>query len=248
MHTVRTHHVSLLRIAMRRAAVSVVLWILFIRCEQPSQEDLNIAAEHGKLDMLVILDSRMQSNFTINAALPANNGHLGIVRWLHLDHGVFTQYTMDAAAHHGYIDIVKWLHTNRNERCTPNAVDQAAREGHFNVVKWLLQNRDEGCTSYALQMAIIGNHFKIVKWLHENLPRQWDGNLIDIAASKGSLKMVMRLASRYPNRCAYHAMDNAAVGHNVDVFRWLSNHRSCTGFFRNEWKSGTCAMAPCQPR
>lgn len=77
----------------------------------------------------------MESHFVIDSTLPANYGHLDITKWLHVNNGIFTQYTMDAAANHGYMDIVQWLHDNRTEGCTANAVDQAARNGHFHIVK-----------------------------------------------------------------------------------------------------------------
>ena len=46
---------------------------------------------------------------------------------------------MDWVAHNGHIEVVKYLHLNRSEGCK-NALCYAAFKCHFEVVKYLVEN------------------------------------------------------------------------------------------------------------
>jgi Ankyrin repeats (many copies) len=65
----------------------------------------------------------------------------------------YTTFAIDVAAENGHLRVVEWLHVNRTEGCTTCAMDWAARNGHLAVVQWLHENRTEGCTTYAMDWA-----------------------------------------------------------------------------------------------
>ncbi|POM77347.1 DNA excision repair protein ERCC-6, partial [Phytophthora palmivora] len=101
----------------------------------------------------------------------AANGHLQVVKWLHLNRSEgCTTAAMDCAAANGHLDVVKWLHLYRSEGCTTKAIDGAAENGHLDVIQWLYSNHFERCTVHAIEGAFAFGHLRIVVWLHAHLP------------------------------------------------------------------------------
>ena len=73
---------------------------------------------------------------------------------------------MDYAAQNGHLHVVQWLHLNRTEGCHTWAMNLAAMNGHLHIVQWLHLNRTEGCTTEAMGWAAINGYFEIFKYLH----------------------------------------------------------------------------------
>ena len=92
------------------------------------------------------------------------------------DFVLFKKYhtkNINIEAENGHLDVVKWLHVNKNRNCkqsgcTTDAMDYAAKYGHLDVVKWLHENRKEGCSSYAMNWAVRNGYLNVVKYLNEN--------------------------------------------------------------------------------
>ncbi len=55
----------------------------------------------------------------------------------------FSTDAMVMAAANGHLEVVKWLHINRKEGCYEIALRRAAANGHLDVVEWLRNNRIE---------------------------------------------------------------------------------------------------------
>lgn len=101
----------------------------------------------------------------------AANGHLDVVKWLHIHRSEgCTTAAMDCAAANDHLDVVQWLHSNRPEGCTTKAMDGAAENGHLDVIKWLHSNRSEGCTAKAVEGALSNGHLRVAAWLQSHLP------------------------------------------------------------------------------
>eukprot|EP00639_Heterosigma_akashiwo_P024872 CAMPEP_0194701010 /NCGR_PEP_ID=MMETSP0295-20121207/25916_1 /TAXON_ID=39354 /ORGANISM="Heterosigma akashiwo, Strain CCMP2393" /LENGTH=50 /DNA_ID=CAMNT_0039595089 /DNA_START=46 /DNA_END=195 /DNA_ORIENTATION=+ len=50
---------------------------------------------------------------------------------------------MSIAAVNGHLDLVKWLHVNRSEGCDKKAMNGAAAKGNLSMIEWLHANRFE---------------------------------------------------------------------------------------------------------
>ncbi|KAK1943427.1 putative ankyrin repeat protein [Phytophthora citrophthora] len=151
----------------------------------------------------------------------AANGHLDVVKWLHVNYSQgCTTRAMDLAACNGHLETVKKLHANRREGCTTKAMDGAGEYGHLHVVKWLHEHRSEGCTNEAMDGAADRGHFEMMKWLHENRPEIYPDAAMKVAPAHGHLNIVKWL-HKHRATCTTQAMDRAAQGGHLRVLRWL---------------------------
>ncbi len=65
--------------------------------------------------------------------MAASQGYLSLIK---LRKGLlFSVNAMDYAAENGHLEIVQWLHINRTKGCTKNAIDEAARNGYSKIVQ-----------------------------------------------------------------------------------------------------------------
>jgi len=67
-------------------------------------------------------------------------GQLPMVKWLHetFRNAKESAYNyIDEAAANGHLDVVKWLHVNRFDAGTFRAMNHAAKGGFLDVVQWL---------------------------------------------------------------------------------------------------------------
>ncbi|KAG6948514.1 hypothetical protein JG687_00015431 [Phytophthora cactorum] len=60
------------------------------------------------------------------------NGHLNVIKWLHLHHSA--SYTVAGMAANDHLNVVRWLHKNRSEGCTTGAMDRTAEHDKLGVV------------------------------------------------------------------------------------------------------------------
>ncbi|KAF0736484.1 hypothetical protein Ae201684_007497 [Aphanomyces euteiches] len=98
----------------------------------------------------------------------ARRGFSKLVCYLHQQGKTCTTDAMDDAAVNGHLDIVRFLHMYRHEGCTTDAIDLAARNGHLEVVKYLTFHRFEGCTDNAMNDAAAYGHDRIVAFLKQH--------------------------------------------------------------------------------
>ncbi len=225
--TPRQHR--LLGIAAGRLGPIDVRWIMNARGEQPRAEDLQAAADAGRLENILLLSSSFDQLPRISAIGAAAKGHLRVLQWLNDNGGVFTAETMDMAAQSGKINVVKWFHSNRSEGCTARAIDIAADDGFDDIVIFLIRI-DAPCSRRALQIAISRGHDTIAKWLHFNCNINWKGMLVDEAVITLSIKIIKWVNIAYPFRGSFDAMDMAAAYNEKEIFIWLHMHRKdgCT--------------------
>ena len=151
----------------------------------------NVICNKDLLQLIVSFQHGHKYYEITDGDLASNSGWLSLIkeRYLFLS---FTTYAMDYAAQNGHLEIVKWLHINGKERCTKNAMDYTAQNGHLETVKWLHQNRKEGCTTYAMDYAAQNGHLEMIKWLHQNRKEGCTRNAMDAAARNGSLPDELR--------------------------------------------------------
>ncbi|KAF0692331.1 Aste57867_16588 [Aphanomyces stellatus] len=80
-------------------------------------------------------------------------------------------------------------------------MDTAAGQGHLEVVQFLHENRTEGCTTLAMDNAARRGQLHVLRYLHTH-------------RSEGTSSNVMK-----------SVMNNANLGKNVDVVKWLHEVR-----------------------
>jgi hypothetical protein len=155
----------------------------------------------------------------------AETGRLEIVKFLHTQEGVrCTSWAMDEAAAGGYLEVVQWLHENRSEGCTVSAMDMAAAGGHLDVIQWLHTNRHEGCTSHAMDAAAIGSHLEVLVWLHEHRSEGCTIEAMDRAASLDNWEVVQWLAQNLTaNGCSPNGLRVAASRGRLRVLQFLQS-------------------------
>ncbi|EQC27922.1 hypothetical protein SDRG_14343 [Saprolegnia diclina VS20] len=104
--------------------------------------------------------------------LAAAAGLLSLVQILHVDGFACTTAAMDDAATNGHLEVVRFLHLYRNEGCTTAAMDGAASNGHLNVLAFLHTTRREGCSDRAIDGAAALGSIVLLEYLYENCGRR----------------------------------------------------------------------------
>ena len=83
-----------------------------------------------------------------------------------------TRFAVDNAAWNGHLDIVKWLHLNRSEGCTSYAMYWAVINGHISIVKYLYESglvTDQQELRSAIESARRNGLYEIVEYLKSKL-------------------------------------------------------------------------------
>ena len=103
----------------------------------------NAAAAGGNLDALVWLQDASGVSFAgpDTCAAAALNGHLGVLKYLHIDGCKWNSSTITAAAAGGHLDVVQWARDN-GARWNYRATAAAEKHNHLHVLRWL---RINGC-------------------------------------------------------------------------------------------------------
>jgi hypothetical protein len=169
----------------------------------------------------------------------AGNGHLEVVKWLHLHRPEGCTSAMAAAAENGHLEVVKWLHLNRPEGCAKLACAYAAKDGHLEIVKWLhlkkskIRTKAKICIFNKWPMDFTWNwpakngHLEVLKWLHLNNIEGCSDFVMEGAAENGHLDVVKWLHD-IGSSCTRNAMEGAAGNGHLDVVKWL--HENSTKF------------------
>ncbi|TMW61218.1 hypothetical protein Poli38472_013681 [Pythium oligandrum] len=186
----------------------------------------------------------------------AGNGHLDVVKFLHenREEGC-TNMAMDEAATNGHLEVIRFLHTSRTEGCTERGMDWAIRNGHLDIVRYLHEHQCcLGDYTTGLQIALIRRHLSVVRFVCEHFHTDisaaalqgaksedllemihvfegfnvdgWTTDVMDHAASVGSLEALEYLYSHRTEGCTTKAMDNAASQGHLDVVKFLHENRS----------------------
>jgi hypothetical protein len=228
-NTTRRGPQHLLTHAARHLSPDILNWVIDRRGEEPEFSDLVVATEHGRLTNLQILMARMTPPPSIPAYHATRNGHLHVIKWLHVHFGNFTDQVMDAAAQNGHLDSLMWLHEHRQEGCSIRAILLAAKNGHLSTVQWIVANYPDKVSPCALSAAISGGHTKVAQWLHGEIKTTWEGNLIECATRHGSRELIAWVMKLFPDQYTPAAMDNAAYTGNRELFYALHYARkACT--------------------
>ena len=143
---------SLAFVASSKGQSDIIKWICDNRLERCGKLAMDNAAEHGFLNIVIILHNYGES---------------------------CTTDAFDYAARNGHFEIVKFLHYNRPEGCTKKAIDWASKYGKFDIVVWLYKNRKEGYSNMAKEFAHESGCTEISNFLEEEdtrreLLKQWN--------------------------------------------------------------------------
>lgn len=86
-----------------------------------------------------MINKYRHQNFTANALIGAvKNGHLGVVRYLHMRLKLTdTANLMIVASIWNRLDILKWLHMDSGEVCPPEATSYAVANNNIEVLRFL---------------------------------------------------------------------------------------------------------------
>ncbi|TMW61215.1 hypothetical protein Poli38472_013678 [Pythium oligandrum] len=192
---------------------------------------INVAAEHGNLDMVRYLLAQ-KPNVSLVKALnkAARCDALDCLRFLHAQSQQrFTKKTTHDVAKDGLLDIVKFLHEECEVDWSPSVMDVAASEDHLHIVKFLHTRRTEGCTSSAMDFAAGSGSLRVVKFLHENRHEGCSVKAMDYAARNGFLSIVKYLHENRSEGCTKAALDSAIRNQDLTMVKFLHEHR-CEGF------------------
>ncbi|KAF0690181.1 Aste57867_18431 [Aphanomyces stellatus] len=154
----------------------------------------DVAAAHGHVPLLLVLDSHGFAPCTTSAAdRAAEKGHLEVVQYVYKRtddrRRLPSSCAINYAAQHGHIQIVRWLHA-QDASCSTFALDWAAKGGHFDTVKFLHTHRREGCTTQAMDWAATNGHLAVVAFLHRHRSEGCTRMALVRAAERGHVPVV----------------------------------------------------------
>ncbi|CAK4505122.1 unnamed protein product [Aphanomyces euteiches] len=186
---------------------------------------LDWAAFLGKQHMFVFIEAMGTEEVSPRAMdIAAQNGHLEMVKFLHVRKHKCTSDAMDLAAKFGHYDVVLFLHENRTEGCTTDAMDKAAGLGKLDLVKFLHENRAEGCTKKAMDKAAKGGHIRVLEFLHKNRSEGCTAIVaMEAAARRGHTEIVRWLHEVRGERIPPGSWTN-----ETEIGRYYNEHKSCT--------------------
>lgn len=192
-------------------------------------EAMNMAATHGKMDILRYLSTHnldLQSNSRLLECGIASKS-LDIVKFLLDQHCTSEKDLLALAAATGDFAMVKWVYAHCDiKRVSRSAMDISAK---FNLamVKFLHEcNRSEGCTTMALDNAAVCGHLDIVMFLHSHRREGCTVRAISEAAGNGHLEVVKFLHQHRSEGNASQALRSAASNGRLAVVKWL--HENAT--------------------
>ncbi|EGG18693.1 hypothetical protein DFA_04189 [Cavenderia fasciculata] len=208
-----------------------------------TQEALDVAAMKGHFSTVQLLSSMKQVKCTTSAMdKAASGGNLNIVKYL-LENRTegCTCRAIDSASRNGYLDVVIYL-TENGKGCTTDAIEN----GHLDIVRYIVSNRNEKCTTQAVDVAIEKNcsleiiklldqectiggltsaiyndRMDIVEYLYKKFPkstRMWTRITFNEAASHGKLDFIKVFTT--------NAMNKAAANGHIDVVKFLHDYRT----------------------
>lgn len=100
--------------------------------------------------------------------LASEHGNMEIVKFLVENGKHCTTDAMDLAAKRGHLNILIYLH-EKGFNCTDYAMTYAAAYNHFNIVKWLYENRTEGDIGVANYWAFKNDHYWFEDYVNHTL-------------------------------------------------------------------------------
>lgn len=130
-------------------------------------DSMNIAVEHGYLEIVVFLHEIVKAKCTNETMdLAAANGHLDIVRYLYENiKGVDISSAICKAAYNGHLPIVEYLYVDDFGECASIA---AVEKGHIEIIKFIHAQQPEFCFIYTINKAFKTNRPEIVDFLTSN--------------------------------------------------------------------------------
>ena len=175
----------------------------------PWDNEIDIAAKYGELDILIWLKSKgyQVSPWIINIVIERE--HLNVLKWLTEVH---------------LLDAIKG--------CTFSSIFYAFTCGHLKILKILFK---KGIIT-ASYMQVYGNtmmhttvsrgHLKLAKWFYKKFPDFCDENHIDNASQSGVLEMVKWTHKTFPlGHCTKKAVHRAAKLGYSDIVEFLLFNR-----------------------
>ncbi|KAL7750877.1 hypothetical protein RI367_003837 [Sorochytrium milnesiophthora] len=189
------------------------------------------AVRSGNLEMVRWINEHIKLGDKDDAMnIAAEHGHLEVLKYLHAD-GTWlcTTRAMDMAAFRGHLQVVEWLHHNRTEGCTVEAMDSAAGRGDIEMVRFLHEHRSEGCTTSAADLAAAGGHIHVLRFLFAERDEGWTENAAVLAAKGGHLPVLEFLAEHQDGGCPRSGMAGAALEGRLHIVKWLHEHGKVEG-------------------
>jgi len=180
--------------------------------------DPDQAALEGRLDKLVVLETKNRLPTQIGANWAAGGGHLHILEWLEARGILPNDHGAGYAAERGHINVLEWLES-RGILSSRDVASEAAGGGHINILEWLAA-RGILPTQDGVSFASQNGQLDALKWLAARgiLATREDA---DMAAGGGHLDVLEWLKSRgiFPTQDAANLADE---GDHLDVLAWLA--------------------------
>lgn len=198
------------------------------RIYEYARDDINICIEEGNLDVIKWLYSNvlLTEFFSEDQLLlyMIELDYLHVIKWMYENNiGDCQKFTL-AHAFECSERTIMFLHDSYNV-CSKMLVDRLFYNRRIFIAKKLYDCC--GCTKGALVTACYGGDLDIVKFLFSrNIPRydKRDGELIDAAASKGHLDIMIFLHENTDEKATFRAMDWAAEYGHFHVVKWLNEN------------------------
>lgn len=221
--------------AVKANSFLILKWLNMNGCSWERNTCGSLAAKNGNLDILIWLIENDElhnrpwdlSTRSYVAQSAAKTGHLEIIKYLHVNGGIWNEQHMhDYAAEGGYLYILEWLMEN-NYSMSWTTWCAAAKNGHLNILNWLLdKSTDHGILlcpdswkSWSCAIAAGNGYFEIVRWFVEK-GCILENHIFSEAAKCGQIDMLKYLLEKgCPTE--YQACENAAAYGHFDVLRWL---------------------------
>ena len=234
--SIRTGRIDELVYLMKRGLVPNFKWT-------------TVAVQNNQIEILDLLASRniLPDELALDQA--AANGQLNVLQWA-AGHGKFPdQSRVNTAARNGRVDVLNWA-AQHNIYPDQEGFTLAANGDRYNVLEWgilrgLLQGTEaanaaaqignfELVESFARQeilpdeigllRTLLAGHFDIADWIYNHGIRPRTRNLVNIAAGRGRLDVLIWYEKHglLPTRTGAQA---AEINGYYDVISWLRERR-----------------------
>ena len=146
------------------------------KCEW-DEGTINVAAEHGNLEMVKYCVANECPIDEMACAHAAENGQLECLKYLHEDaKAPWDEYTAIWAAGKGQLHILEYLVERKYDKYDERACMWAAEKGHLDCLKYLHETAKAPWNSGAVRYAHENNHPECVQYLLDKncpLPEGW---------------------------------------------------------------------------
>ncbi|OQR97421.1 ankyrin repeat protein L63-like [Thraustotheca clavata] len=147
----------------------------FEQCQllQITQQDLQLAGQHGHINVIAFLEPRIHAK---HAAVVMDqavvNGHLDIVKYLHQKRIPVSEAAYAEACSNGYDHVIRFLYEVGYRYFPWGVVANAAKQGHLGMIQFFHDIHYPELDG-AVSIAADNGHMDIVEYLFEQRPYLW---------------------------------------------------------------------------